>query len=173
MSSKFLAKPAYGFLLAALAFATVGVPAARAQIVSGSIVGVVTDSTGSVVPDAAITATNAATGLARNTRTDAQGSYSLPQLPPGIYSVAVVAEGFKRAEVAGITLLVGQTARVDAALEIGAVTEQVEVVAAGAILQSETSSVGQVIDRERIVELPLNGRNFVQLANISAGATPA
>ena len=115
MSSQFHLKPAYGFLLAALALAMAGAPASRAQIVSGSIVGVVSDSTGAVIPDASVTATNAATGLARNARTDVQGVYTLPQLPPGIYSVAVTAEGFKRAEVAGVTLLVGQTARVDTA----------------------------------------------------------
>lgn len=166
-------KSASRALIAVLPLAFLAVPQCRGQIVSGTIVGVVSDSSGAVIPDAQIVATNAATGLTRTSRTDAQGSYSLPQLPPGVYSVAVTAVGFKRSEVAGVTLLVGQTARVDTVLDVGAVTEQVEVLAVGAILQSETSSVGQVIDRERIVELPLNGRNFVQLANISAGATPA
>ena len=146
---------------------------AAAQIVSGAMVGVVTDTSQAVLPGATVTATNTSTGLARTTQTDPQGSYAFPQLPPGPYNLSVSAEGFKRFEVTGVILLVEQTARVDATLEIGAVTEQIEVVAAGAIVQSETSSVGQVIDRERIVELPLNGRNFVQLANISAGAAPA
>jgi hypothetical protein len=146
---------------------------APAQIVSGTIVGTVTDSTGGVVPGVSVAATNTATGLSRSADSDAQGNFSLPQLPPGQYSLNAASEGFKGFEVSGITLLVEQTARVDVQLEIGDVTEQIEVVAAGAVVQSETSSVGQVIDRERIVELPLNGRNFMQLANLSPGTAPA
>lgn len=155
-----------------LAVVTASVPI-HSQIVSGTIVGTVADSTGAVIPGVSVSATNTATGLVRAADSDAQGNFSLPQLPPGTYSLNASAEGFKSFEVTGITLLVEQTARVDVQLEIGDVTEQIEVVAAGAVVQSETSSVGQVIDRERIVELPLNGRNFMQLANLSPGTAPA
>ncbi len=165
-------RASFGLQIALAGLALASTPAA-AQIVSGALVGVVSDSTGAVVPGASITLTSATTGLSRTTQSDPQGSYSFLQLPPGSYNLSVSAEGFKRSDVTGVTLLVEQTARLNTALEVGAVTEQVEVIAAGAIVQSETSSVGQVIDRERIVELPLNGRNFVQLANISAGAAPA
>jgi outer membrane receptor protein involved in Fe transport len=144
-----------------------------AQIVSGTLVGTATDASGAVVPDARITATNLATGISRSVLTDASGGYTLAQLPPGTYRVTASAAGFSTYEVSGIVLLVDQTARVDVRLELGAVNQEVRVAAAGAQVQSETSSLGQVIDRERILELPLNGRNFMQLATISSGVAPA
>ncbi|MBI3679648.1 MAG: TonB-dependent receptor [Acidobacteria bacterium] len=143
------------------------------QIVSGTITGVVSDASGAVVAGAEVAAVNTQTGLKRMTTTNESGIFSLPQLPPGGYDVSASAQGFKKYEVSGVVLRVDQTVRVELRLEVGAITQEVQVSAAAAQIQSETSSLGQVIDRERIVELPLNGRNFMQLANISSGVAPA
>ena len=159
-------------LAAALACATFA-NAALAQIVSGAIVGTAVDSSGAVAPKVEISVTSEQTGNARTTTTDSSGYFALPQLSPGLYRLTAVAAGFKKYEVSGITLLVDETVRVDVRLEVGAINQEIQVTAATAQVESETSSLGQVIDRERIVELPLNGRNFMQLANISAGVVPA
>lgn len=143
------------------------------QIVSATITGTVTDATSAAVAGAEVVATNVQTGQKRLTRTDDTGRFTLPQLAPGIYDVSTSAPGFKRHDVSGVTLPLGQTVRLEIQLEVGALTTEVQVSAAAAMIQSETSSLGQVIDRERIVELPLNGRNFMQLANISSGVAPA
>ncbi|HZT34054.1 MAG TPA: TonB-dependent receptor [Bryobacteraceae bacterium] len=146
---------------------------ARSQIVSGTIVGTTADATGAVVAGARITAANESTGVARSTMTDSSGGYVFPQLPPGNYKISVSAQGFRTYEVSHVVLLVDQTVRVDARLELGEVSERVEVSAQAAQVDSETSTLGQVIESRRIVDLPLNGRNFMQLATISSGVAPA
>jgi outer membrane receptor protein involved in Fe transport len=146
---------------------------AWAQIVSSGIVGTATDPSGAVVPHAAISVTSEDTGSSRATQADESGHFSVPQLLPGAYRLTATATGFKKYEVTGIVLRVDETARVDVHFEVGAVTQEVLVEAAGAQVQSETSSLGQVIGGERIIELPLNGRNFMQLAYISSGVAPA
>jgi hypothetical protein len=144
-----------------------------AQIISSSIVGTATDSTGAVIPQAKVTVVNADTGAARNVNTNENGGYVVLQLQPGNYRLNATATGFKRYDVTSIVLPVNQTLRVDIHFEVGEVSQQLEVTAAGALIESETSSLGQVIERQNIVDLPLNGRNFMQLANISAGVAPA
>lgn len=144
-----------------------------AQIVSGTILGRAADATGAVVPNAKITLTNAATGVQRTSSTDDQGNFVLPQLPPGAYSVSAAAPGFKTYQVSNIQLQVDQTVRVDIEFQIGQMSQEVAVVAAAAQVESETSSLGQVITTNEVLQLPLNGRNFMQLANISSGVAPA
>jgi len=146
---------------------------ASAQIVSGTILGRAADATGAVVPNAKITLTNAATGVQRTSSTDDQGNFVLPQLPPGAYSVSAAAPGFKTYQVSNIQLQVDQTVRVDIEFQIGQMSQEVAVVAAAAQVESETSSLGQVITTNEVLQLPLNGRNFMQLANISSGVAPA
>ena len=146
---------------------------APAQIVSGTIVGRAADSTGAVVPNASIALTNAGTGVARTTTTDSSGTFALPQLPPGTYNLAATATGFKTYDVTKIELLVDQTVRIDVRFELGAINQEIMVTAAAAQVDSETSALGQVIDSHQVLELPLNGRNFMQLANISSGVAPA
>ncbi|HVT93405.1 MAG TPA: TonB-dependent receptor [Bryobacteraceae bacterium] len=143
------------------------------QIVSGTIVGRASDASGAVVPGAAITATSAGTGTQRTASTDADGNFVIAQLNPGVYSLSATADGFKKYSVSRIELLVDQSVRVDIHFELGAVTQQVDVTAGTAQVESETSSLGQVIDSHQVLELPLNGRNFMQLANISSGVVPA
>ena len=140
-----------------------------AQVISSSVVGDAQDASGAAVPGAAVVITNISTGATRTSNTDEAGGYVFPQLPPGDYSLSATHTGFKRYEVSKINLPVNQTVRVDIRLVVGEVSEQVQVTAQAVQLESETSSLGQVVSTANIVELPLNGRNFMQLANISPG----
>ena len=137
----------------------------------GEISGSVTDSTGALVAGATITITNTATNASRHGQTNASGNYSLPFLVPGPYTVKAEHPGFKVETRTGVDLQVGAVARIDFALIVGAVSESVEVSAAGALLTTEGTAVGTVIENKRIVELPLNGRNYLQLVALAPNVT--
>jgi len=141
------------------------------QASAGSITGAVTDPTGAVVVGASVELTNVATNTRRVITTNEAGLYNLPQLQPGTYNLRVETAGFKAQERAGINLQVGQVARIDFTLEVGNVTEVVEVTGGAPLLQSETTEIGTVIENQRILDLPLNGRNYLQLASLIPGAT--
>jgi len=143
-----------------------------AQTTSGAIVGSVTDPSGAVIGGASITVTNVDTGISVKATTDSSGEYVVTPLSVGHYSVAVEATGFKRSVRTDITLNVQDRLRVDAKLEVGAVTDTVEVQAAAPQLETDTSYLGEVVDSQRIVDLPLNGRFFTRLAVLTAGTTP-
>src|SRR5215831_12179088 len=143
--------------------------AAFAQQTTATVTGTVTDPTGALVPGVTITATNLATNGVRETKSDETGSYTLPFLPAGDYSVTVGAPGFQTQKIDRVTLQVQQTARVDLQLRIGDVAETVSVEAFAVALQTDNATVGTVIDGAKIVDLPLNGRNFVQLAQLIPG----
>jgi len=113
--------------------------------------------------------TNLATGTVRESQSDAVGNYSIPYLQAGDYKVAVAHPGFQGQQVESVTLQVDQTARVDFTLKVGNVTETLEVAANAALLQTENATVGTVIESNKITDLPLNGRNFVQLAQLIPG----
>ncbi len=140
---------------------------------NGSIQGVVKDSSDAVIASAKVTANHLDTGLRREAVTNEAGIYLFPTLPVGRYKISVSLSGFSTAEVPELKLDVGQSARIDFTLKPGSLTESVTVSAAAALLDSETSTVGQVIDNKRIVELPLNGRNYLELARLTAGTAPA
>ena len=129
------------------------------------------DKSAAAVPGAKVTVVNQETQLTRETLSDEEGSFNIPLLPPGSYSVRVEKQGFKPIKQDNVRLEVNQTARLDFSLEVGAVTEAIEVTAAAPLLDSETSSIGQVIENRQVTELPLNGRNFVQLATLGPGVT--
>ena len=141
------------------------------QAPTGQINGTVTDPSGAVVTGAAIQITNTATNLKRETTTNQEGLFSLPVLPPGLYSLQVDAKGFPKQNRDNLELQVGQVARVDFKLTIGNVAETVQVTGGAPVLQADTAELGTVIDNKRIVELPLNGRNYLQLASLAPGAT--
>ncbi len=143
-----------------------------AQTTSGSIVGTVTDPSGGLIPGATITVTNIDTNIAVKATTDASGNYVVTPLNPGRYSVAVEAPGFKRSLRSDVTLNVQDRLRVDAALEVGNVADTVEVAGAAPMLETDTSYLGEVVESQRIVDLPLNGRFFTRLAVLTAGAAP-
>lgn len=143
--------------------------ASFAQQTTATLIGAVSDATGALIADAQIRVVNLSTNTARETRTDANGAYSLAFLPSGDYTLTATAKGFQSQRIDRVSLQVQQTARVDLSLKIGEVNETVTVEATGAILQTDTSTVGTVIDAQKIVDLPLNGRNFVQLAQLIPG----
>jgi hypothetical protein len=144
--------------------------ALQAQTASGQITGTVRDATGAVVPNAKVTLLNQQTGLTRDTVTNETGSYTFPLLQVGVYSVTAEQHGFRSAKQSDIHLNVDQVARIDLELAVGATTETVNVQAAAVAIDSETSTVGQLITTRQVSELPLNGRNFLQLLFIGAGA---
>jgi len=142
-----------------------------AQVGAGSIYGSVTDATGARIPGATVVLTNQATGVQREVTTDQAGSFRATPLQIGRYIVRVTASGFQATEVRNLVLEVEQRREVNVTLQVATGTETVEVTAATVpLLESTVSDLGQVIQERSIVELPLNGRNFVQLGTLSPGA---
>ena len=140
---------------------------------SGTVQGTVTDDTGAVIPGAQVAVLNIETGAASSISTNEVGFFSAPGLNPGLYSVTCSSEGFSSMEFPEVRLEVQQTMRIDCAMTVGSVTETVEVNAAAILIQSEKTEVGQVIDSKRILEMPLNGRNYLELAKFSVGVLPS
>lgn len=141
----------------------------EAQTLDTGILGVVTDQGGAVVGNATVTITQPATGLSRSVTTGPEGNYEVRYLTPGEYTVSIQAAGFKTERRTGIVLQISQLARIDISLQIGQVQETVEVTATSPILQTENAVIGEVVAAERIVNLPLNGRNFLQLSAMTPG----
>jgi Carboxypeptidase regulatory-like domain len=141
------------------------------QTSTGAIVGNVFDSTGAVVTGASITLTNSDTDVSRTVTSNEAGGYTVSLLPPGEYRIEVNAQGFKKYSQAGVQLRVQQQARVDIQLQVGELTESVQVHADAALVETTASSVGKVVDNKRIMELPLNTRNVYTLINLTPGVT--
>jgi hypothetical protein len=139
---------------------------------NSAIQGVLTDSSGAVITGAKVTITNLETQVARTVVSNESGLYAVPLLSAGQYQVEVSASGFAPVSRPDLRLEVGQTARVDFELKVGAIAESVTIAASAALLQTETTDVGQVIDNKRILEMPLNGRNYLQLAQFTVGVLP-
>jgi hypothetical protein len=140
-----------------------------AQVASAELSGNVLDATGAAVPNATVTATNVDTTIARTTVSGKSGDYVITALPPGNYTLTAEAPGFRKLEQTGVSLEINQQARVDLALEVGQTAQTVQVTGHPPLLEAESSSVGTVINQQSVNELPLNGRNFVQLATLSPG----
>ena len=143
---------------------------AGAQTATGQITGTVKDATGAVVPGAAVTVHSDLTGLTRTATTNASGDYSFPLLPVGTYSVNAELQNFRPSKRTGIKLNVDQVLRADFELAPGGLAEAVEVQAATVAIDTETATVGQLVTGKQITDLPLNGRNFLQLLFLGAGA---
>jgi Carboxypeptidase regulatory-like domain/TonB dependent receptor-like, beta-barrel len=142
-----------------------------AQSTAGEISGVITDPSGSVVPGVSVSLINPSTNSVRAVKTNDSGLYVIPAIQPGIYTLKIEVAGFRAIERKDIGVQVGSANRLDFILEVGEVTSVVEVSGGAPVLQTETTSVGTVIENRRIVELPLNGRNYLQLASLIPGAT--
>jgi hypothetical protein len=145
---------------------------ATAQTATGSITGIVTDTSGALVPDGAVTLTNIDTAELRQTSTNSAGVYQFASLIPGRYRLAIVKDGFNRVTQEPIAIEVEKVMRLDFALQIGSVTEAVEVSSQAELLQAETSSLSQAVDSRKANELPLNGRNPLALATLVPGVVP-
>jgi hypothetical protein len=169
MSRRSLGIVQWAFVVLALCLAA-AVPMV-AQIGTGSITGVILDPSKAVVPGAEVTITNAETNVSRTTLSTASGDYTVTGLLPGHYTVTVKSAGFRTTTVPAFELQVDQKARVDITLQIGEVTQTVSVEAAAPLLDTASSTVGQVIENRRVVDLPLNGRNFLDLTTLSPGVT--
>jgi hypothetical protein len=143
---------------------------AQSSSASG-VVGRVTDETGAVVPGATVHIIGSGTGLERVVTTNGSGDYTALDLPPGNYSIRVEKTGFQAAAIANALLLVGQTTNVSVALHVGAQTTIIEVTTAAAELQTQDATVGEVMSEKEQEDLPLNGRNMLQLATLTAGVS--
>ena len=155
-----------GILLMAV-FATV----ASAQMDQGQIAGTVKDSTGAVAPGVKVTATSAQTGVSQSTQTGPNGGYVLTNLPVGFYDVAMEATGFKKFVQTGVKVDAASRTTTNVSLELGALSETVNVTATAEQVLRETAQIGRVIESRQITDLALNGRNPVNLALMKAGVT--
>src|SRR5512145_2535986 len=136
---------------------------------TGSIAGIVTDPSGGVLPGVTVEVTNTATNQVRTATTGADGYYSLPLLQPGRYDVKATLSGFRTFLRQGITVAVETTARVDLQLAVGAIEESLTVSSEAPLVETTNATLGIVVDEKKIVELPLNGRNFTQLGTLLPG----
>ena len=143
-----------------------------AQVTTGTILGTVVDATGAPVTAAKVTILEVNKNITQQVETDDTGSYNVPFLNPGTYTVSVEKEGFKKSVSTTIPLQVDEKARTDFSLQLGNVSETVEVTATAPLIRSESAELGEVITTRAVRELPLNGRNFAQLVYLNPGVTP-
>lgn len=147
-------------------------PLSAQAVAVAQISGQITDPTGAGIPGAAVKATEVTRGVPHETISDSSGRYTLPNLPVGPYRLEVTVTGFKTYSQSGLQLQVGDNVQINPALQVGAVSENVEVSASVSQVQTEQNSVSQVIDEKRITELPLNGRQATQLILLSGASAP-
>ena len=146
--------------------------AAVAQLPTAQVTGLITDSSGAAIPSADIDLFNPATGLHTQTASNADGNYVFPVVQPASYQITVTKAGFGAATRTGLELVVSQIARLDFQLALGTAAQTVDVTGAPPVLEASTASLGQVIEARQVQDLPLNGRNFLNLAKLSTGVLP-
>ncbi|HUI43090.1 MAG TPA: carboxypeptidase regulatory-like domain-containing protein, partial [Terriglobia bacterium] len=149
-----------------------GVAPARGQQSKGSYTGTVTDVSGGVVPKAKVTATEQGTGFSYSAETSSDGSYTLPLLPPGRYTITAIKQGFSEFSEGPLTLTVNQQAKVDIQLKVGAASTMVQVEASAPLLDTQTYSVGTTIEQAKVQQLPFNGRHFLEATLFTPGVVP-
>src|SRR2546426_3954553 len=142
-----------------------------AQTSTATILGVVKDTSGALVPGVSITIKHTDTGLTRTAISNETGDYNVPLLPVGAYEITTAMPGFKQQVRSGINLAVGQQAVINLTLEVGAVAEQVTVTEEAPLVNTTTSSTSGVITEQQVKELPLNGRSFDQLITLNVGVS--
>ncbi|NNE65166.1 MAG: TonB-dependent receptor plug domain-containing protein, partial [Pyrinomonadaceae bacterium] len=144
-----------------------------AQKTTGSISGNVTDQSGAAVADATVTVTQEVTGFSRTIQTSGDGNYTIPDLPAGSYIISIRKEGFKEIIVASVVVNTATVTRQNGMLEVGGVTETVNITADVVQIETQTGAVGEIVTGEQVRELPLNGRSFVQLTQLQPGVSSA
>jgi hypothetical protein len=157
-------------LLLVVGIAVCTTPNALAQVASGTFTGSVTDPTGAVIPNASVTATNEGTSVPVSTKTNTDGLYTIPSLPPGFYTLKAEASGFRVLVNQHIELTVGYTQRVDFKLEVGQTTQVVEVQSQAPLVSTEDVRMSELITARQVQNLPLNGRNVFQMIQLAPGA---
>lgn len=143
---------------------------AGAQVQTGRIVGAVTDAQGAPVANATVTVTDTGTNQSVKVATNERGDYVVTPLNPGIYQVLIAASGFQKTSINRVEVQVGQSVRADAELVVGAINETVEVNSTAPLLDTESGTLGHVVTNTQIVNLPLNGRSFYELAKLTPGS---
>ncbi|MBI4442391.1 MAG: TonB-dependent receptor [Acidobacteria bacterium] len=166
-------KPIHRFslLLAGIALGLVLAESALAQLPTATIFGVVKDSSGAVVPSVAVTVTNTETGMTRSSQTGNDGMYRFPALPVGNYQVRAEHPGFQTRVQSGLRLTVGQEAVLNFTLEVGSVTETVSVTAEAPMVNTVSGTLGSLVNEQTVSDLPLNGRNYTDLALLQTGVS--
>ena len=162
----------YSFLQVAVAICLCLLPVVSRADVTATILGNASDTTGAPLPHAKITVTNVDTNFSRTTVTDATGEYRFLSLPAGTYTVEAELGGFQKFVASNIVLTVDQQRRVDIPMQVGSLEQQVEVNAAAVQVETTNTQLGTVIDEKNIVNLPLNGRSYIDLLSIQAGVAP-
>ena len=160
-------------LVTLLIMISVGATAALAQLATGSIQGLTSDKSGAIVPNATVTVTNTATGLSRNSESNASGLYDFPSLPPGDYTVTAEATGFAKQVFEHVVLTVNAEQSINFDLSPGGATETLTVTSAAPVVDAVSSTVAPVVGAKTIVDMPLNGRDWGQLAILQPGVAPA
>ena len=160
------------YLLLAAAMLTAAAAPAAAQAGTAQIGGSVKDESGGVLPGVTVTATQTDTGVSREAVSDADGGYLLTNLPIGPYRLEAALPGFRTFVQTGIVLQVNANPTINVVMGVGAVSEQITVQGNAAMVETRTTSVGQVMENQRILELPLNGRQVTDLLLLSPGVTP-
>src|SRR5688572_30624919 len=149
-------------LLALLGSATV----VYAQVASATLTGIVKDSTGAILPGVKVSVTHLETNIVREVYTNDTGNYRVPALNPGTYKLETELPGFKKSVLTGVVLQVNQQARLDLTLEVGQITETVTVESSSPLIDTESAMIGGVMNESKVVGLPLNGRNFMELTTL-------
>jgi hypothetical protein len=142
-----------------------------AQVAGGTLTGTVTDASGAGIPNTKVSIKNRATGVTRDITTDSAGFYSAPNLLPGVYDITIAASGFSTSVQTGLTLTVGATQALNISLQVGQVTERVDVTGIAPDVQLASSALSAEVDSTTERELPLNGRDWTQLATLQPGVT--
>jgi hypothetical protein len=145
-------------------------PGSFAQTITGTITGQVTDQSGATVPNVKVTATNVKTNISTTVETNRAGIYSMVFLPVGQYTVTAESTGFKKATVEAFSLETNQTARIDITMQVGQITESVNVTESAPILQTDSTQTGTTLSTKSLTDLPLNGRNIVSAILLTPGA---
>src|SRR5215469_13586892 len=138
---------------------------------TGALAGRVTDPTGAVVPAASVDVTSVATGEKRHVTTGSEGAFSIPLLPPGVYTVTVSKSGFSKALLDSVAVTVTETADLNVRVELGAEAQSVEVASVAEVVQTDSSALGRVVSEHTVESLPLVARNYTQVIGLSPGVT--
>jgi hypothetical protein len=158
-----------GWVVAVILFVVLSGVTVLAQLPTGTILGVVKDPSGGVVPDASVTIRNAETGLTRTVTTGGDGTYRAPALPVGSYTIKIEKEGFQVVTRTGVTLEVSQELVANATLQVGSASQEVTVTGEAPIVNTTNGTLGGLVNEQRVADLPLNGRNYIDLTMLQPG----